>query len=266
MIFFTTHTPAENLVIRDQRHASHRQMLELTLMDLLLKKVLKLEYDKDETANPTNDASAQSVAYVAMGENYPTYAPMPHEQIFMKPFVSIVTTRILLGSLVKVIYEDARHPTNFRSLVAKSPRISKYFRSPWFFHTLGFQRLTNEGERAKEHIFAEQITLGESFQRVWQTDRSKALAIISEVNGNIFLLPLSVQMIKALGFEMDAYTSPMKKSDFAGGGCGGFYYSDYDHVSGGFGEHEPAPADGGSGDSGCGGDSGCSGCGGCGGD
>jgi hypothetical protein len=133
MIFFTALTPAENLIIRDQRQSSYKQMLELTFMDLLLKKVLKMEYVNDETTTSTDQLTKTKVAYVSKGENYHTYSPVPHEKLFMKPFITIVTTRILLGSLIKVLYENAEGPRNFRALVVLSPRVFNYFRSPAFF-------------------------------------------------------------------------------------------------------------------------------------
>jgi hypothetical protein len=265
MIFFTALTPAENLIIRDQRQSSYKQMLELTFMDLLLKKVLKIEYVKDETT-ATDQLTETKVAYVSKGENYYTYAPVPHEKLFMKPFITIVTTRILLSNLIKVLYENAEGPRNFRALVALSPRVSNYLKGPRFFPEFGFLPLNKNGIEAKEQIFSEQTTLSGNFVSLWNNDRVKAMDIISKVNGNIFLLPLSMQMVKSIGFELDTYTSPSKKEDYSAGGCGGFYYSDYDHVSGGFSEHEPSSGDSSGADSGCGGDSGCSGCGGCGGD
>jgi hypothetical protein len=261
MGFFTTLTPAENLIIRDQRRASHKQMLELIFMDLLLKKVLKMEYVKDETTSRANNPNEGKVAYVSIGENYRTYAPVPHEKIFLKPFVTIVSTRILLSSLIKVLYESAEGPRYFRAYVGLSPRISKYFRSPLFFHTIGFQPLNKKGLQVQEQIFAEQIKLTGELSSLWNYDRQKALDIIDQIKGNVFLLPLSKDIIQSIGVEFD-HTVPSKVVDqSAGGGCGGFFYSDmHHHVSTGFDEGD---SDWSSSDSsGCGGDSGCSGCGG----
>jgi hypothetical protein len=262
MNYFNSLTPAENLLVRDRSSASLKQMLEFTLMDLLLKGVLKIEY------NDTSNADAFKVPYITKGENFDTYASVSHEQIFLRPFATFAKTGIMLKNFIKLLFEISRGPRKYRMLVAESPRISHHFKSPDFFHWFGVFPLNKKGRAARADIVFEQTKLTGKFAALWEADRKAALAIIEEVKGNIFLLPLGMSLIKALGFELDQYTSPTKKDDyFAGGGCSG-YYSDHGHVSSGFdaGENESG-GNGWGGDSGCGGDSGggdsgCSGCGG----
>jgi hypothetical protein len=267
MKFFITLTPAENLLIRDGRDVSLKKLLETTFKDLLLKRVLKMEHADDETADPNE----QMATYVIKGEELNSYAPLSHEQIFLRHLPIYGGKRILLRTLIKMVFENSEGEKKYRRLVSESPRIIQYFKNFWLFQAFGYFPLNSKGKEVREQILSERTTLTEELSRLWDSDRRKALEIIDQIKGNVFLLPLSKDIINSISVEFDRMPSSNVGDSYSAGGCGGFFYPDFHHVSTGFDQGGSDWSDSSGSESGCGGDSGgdsgCgnSGCGGCGG-
>ncbi len=264
MNFFTTLTPAEILLIRDGRDASLKKLLETTFKDLLLKRVFKIEHANEETA----DLNEQMATYIIKGEELLSYAPLSHEQIFMRHLAIYGSKRILLRTLIKMVFVNSKGEKKYRRLVFESPRIVQYFKNSWLFRVFGFFPLNSKGKEVREQILTERTILTETLSQLWDNDRRQALEIIDQIKGNVFLLPLSKNIINSIGVEFNHTASSTVGDNYGVGGCGGFFYSDFHHVSTGFneGDSDWSSGDSNGGDSGCGGDSGDSGCGGCGGD
>ena len=83
MELLTKLTPAETYLILENSKCDFRNLLKYTLIDLLIKNVLKAE-DHEEQSHPRNPI--RIVSYVSTGSNFSTYTPKPHELPFLQPF------------------------------------------------------------------------------------------------------------------------------------------------------------------------------------
>ena len=102
-------TPAESLMILDPRRSKGKEMLKFTLIDLLLKKVLKAEISH-EAVDRAFRRSKELVKkiHISEGENYLKVKLKPHERIFTRDKVPSRTLE--LSEFAKEVYRNiTRH-------------------------------------------------------------------------------------------------------------------------------------------------------------
>lgn len=252
-------TPAETYLIKSNSNSTFRELLKLTLADLCLKKVLRIE-DREFQSHPNNPIRV--LKYVVAGKNFQSYQPKIHELAYLSPFQKNDEIEILFNHMIKIAYENAgnRNRYVFRALL-KNYELTKKFQKDIFAQIFGNINLNNEGKEAKAKVDQILNTLETELPQIIQDNKKKALEILKRIGGNVFLISgLEFELLKKIDEEMARELERSRDNNTYG--CGGCYtfYGDY---SGSFdGAFDSTDS---SGDSGCGGDSGCSGCGGCGG-
>ena len=83
MKYLSQLTPAETLIILKDKDTRLKEVLKVTLMDLLLKQVLKIE----EVYKQTGRTDEQRLyEYIETGKNVRFYNALPHENVFLNIF------------------------------------------------------------------------------------------------------------------------------------------------------------------------------------
>lgn len=246
-------TPAETLLVRDGGQASMRELLKYTLMDLILKQVLKIE-DVERQLNARDPVKVYR--YVSTGETFRHYDCLRHELTFLAPFYENSDSRMLFKNCVRIGYENARTKRVLHQKVRGTTELRDAFSTSFLQTIFGGYDYTQKGLALKTQVDEELLQLENELPKLLASDKEKALAKMKLIGGNIFLLKtIDLGLLK----EFDE-AFPKELVEERGSSCSGCstWATFESHHSG----------DGDSGDSGCSsGDSGCSGCGGgCGGD
>lgn len=249
-------TPAETLIILKDKDTRLKEVLKVTLMDLLLKQVLKIE----EVYKHTGGTNEQRLyEYVETGKNFRFYNPLPHENVFLEIFQKNEDYRFLFRHVVKVGYENAKSYNYFHKLTRKSHNISDCFKENFISDLIGFSFKTSKHELLRRELQKEINQLEIQLPKITQNDREKALEILKEIKGNIFLLStIEFDLLKQIDQTISTEMNRQSDNSFGCSGCSWSYFESYSESF-----DSSCSGDGGSSDGGC---SGCSGCGGCGGD
>lgn len=264
MEILTKLSPAETYLVRDHAEATFKELLKLTLADLMLKRVLVTKYNEQK-----NDDEEDTSTQVIVGENFRAYVPKPHETVFLNPFISNPETEILFSQLIKMAYQNGRNRKKYVfKFLLKNPDIENLFSKRLMTMWLGNVILNGQGEQVKIQVDEALLKLEKGFKGVIERDKQTALKILQNIYGNVFLIDgLESELLKEIDSQID---KQLTKYNTSGGfGCAGYFgaYGDgsdsfdvaFDSVDSSYG------SEGGSGcigASGC--SSGCSGCGGCG--
>src|SRR3546814_581355 len=98
-----TLTPAESLLLRKGDITPQSEMLKVTLLDLLLKKVLVIT--TTEQQSNTRDP-VRTLQYVSTGENFKGYEALPHEMAYLTDFRQSRDLRMSFKDCVKVAFQN----------------------------------------------------------------------------------------------------------------------------------------------------------------
>lgn len=254
MIHLSKLTPAEILILT-KNDVSQQEILKITFVDLLLKRVLRtFEVERQ----PHINQEIRLYKYIAIGQNFRYYKYLNHENIFLSPFVHDNSLEILFRNLVRIGYQNSKSLGALKNEITKSPNLKECFSQNIFQKIFQSYSVTQYGRDLKRKVEQEIKTLSEEFSSVNDLENQKAIDLIKRIGANIFLLinvdyELLKQIDHLLGIEMAKNNSVDADTGYSG--CG----STFDDYSVSFDS-------GCSSTSGCGGNSGCSGCGGCGGD
>jgi hypothetical protein len=249
-------TPAETLIILKDKDTRLKEVLKVTLMDLLLKQVLKIEEVYKQTGR-TNEQRLYE--YVETGKNFRFYNSLPHENVFLEIFQKNEDYRYLFRHVVKVGYENAKSYNYFHKLIRKSRNISDCFNENFIFNFIGFSFKTSKHEQLRRELQKEIDQLELLLPSIIQNDKEKALEILKEIKGNIFLIStIEFDLLKQIDQTISTEMNRQTDNSFGCSGCSWTYFESYSESF-----DSSCSSDSGSSDGGC---SGCSGCGGCGGD
>lgn len=250
-------TPAETLLLTEGKRVAVKDLLKVTLMDLLLKQVLK-------TIEVQNGATSFSNTYIVAGDNFDSIKPLRHELVFLGPFRKDRQAEILFNNLVKIGYQNARSEKTYNRLVQNSPALTGCF-SGGLSQLFKPFALSNYGQTVSEKIKRQLNELSDTLPNLMESDRKKALEILKYIKGNVFLVKgidfkrmaeienaVVAEVYSTYSTSNGSFSDPMTwialdmSSRTFDSSCSGCSTSDYS-------------SDSDSGDSGC---SGCSGCGG----
>jgi len=260
-------SPAETLLLIEGSASYQRDLLKVTFLDLLLKKVIK---KTKKTYRPSIRDPYVTMKYICAGPNFQSCVAAKHEDVFLDVFTKSKKINALFKHMVKMGYENSYDQVKYQKLIAQSDRMKPYFKINVLFALFGAISLTREGKVLAESIKKELADLDKTLPKLVETDKQKAWEIIQKVNGNIFLLKnLDFSLLYEIDKEMTSFENE-RKGAFNNGSCSSC--SSWDRMDSDwiiFDSHSHSF------DSSCGGDgggcgssdgSGCgSGCGGCGG-
>ena len=97
-------TPAESLMMLDPKRSRGKEMLKFTLIDLLLKKVLKIEIDYETVRHLFIFKRSVKKTYISKGENYSKVKLKPHEHIFTRD--ELLSHTLELNEFARELYKS----------------------------------------------------------------------------------------------------------------------------------------------------------------
>jgi len=123
-----TLTPAESLLLMDFYTVKRKKLVQLTILDLLYKKVLKLT---------VNSPAEESMVWIELGRSLGGYSSKKHEKVIIKPLEDQVGNRLLFRDYIKIIVERSWPDTYFKfEVVACTAELAPFFRqsglNKWF--------------------------------------------------------------------------------------------------------------------------------------
>lgn len=252
-------TPAESLVLLHSKEANFKQMLKLTLMDLLLKKVLAI---KPAPAAGHDEAPITNL-YVRRGEHYADYRPFAHEEIYTGHFSREPNREILLANLIKLARRKAANPAFLRQQVMKTPQLLTAFERGFWARLTDKVKYTEEGALKRTYAATELQELTLMLPDLYHTDKATAKKLLQLLHGNLFLTEaIDHHLLMLLDDELSRLFERERTSDNNNDllyMTDGFDFdSDFDSsFDDGFGGNSDDGGSDGGGDSGCG--SGCGG-------
>lgn len=267
MILLSKLSPAETLLILKGTKAQLKEILKITFMDLVMKKVLKTT---KSNYRPSRQALVQVITYVITDRNFVNYKQLPHEYYFLEVYNKSNTLKVNFRNFVSIVYKNAQSGKHCRELIIKNPAIKDYFRKNIIQEIFGGFSLTKEGCLLKEKLQAELDELEETFPVLINSDGIKAKKILEAVKGNIFLIKkIDSTLLKEMDKELSVEIDRKGNNNNGDNGCWGDGWDNNWGDSWGSWDshdHHSHSSDSGcwGGDSGCS-SSGCSGCSGCGG-
>lgn len=242
-------SPAESVLVLQDKNSTIKELLKVTFMDLLLKQVVRTFDVQRQTSRSDN---VRTYKYVEAGKNFNTYKPLPHENAFLAPFQKSNSVQILFRHIVKMSYQNSKSEGEYRNIILSSPNLLTSFSKNVLQSLFGGFSVTSDGLELRKKLQGEIEALEKTLPDYISSNQQKALDILKEIKGNIFLLSniqfdLLNQIDRELISEMNRYNGD------DGGGCSGSW--------GGFEDYSDTFDSSCSGHSGCGGGSGCSSCG-----
>jgi hypothetical protein len=175
--------PAETLLLTEGKRVPLKDLLKVTMMDLLLKQILKTV----EVPNGSNETTSFSNTYVLAGNNYSYTKALGHERVYLSPFHKDGKAEILFNNLVKIGYEKAGSEKAYNKVVRDSAGLAGCF-------TSGISRLFNpfsltDRGRSIGHELKRQLDqLSNSLPQLMESSPDKALEVLKHIKGNIFLV------------------------------------------------------------------------------
>lgn len=255
MKYLATLNPAQIIVLKEGDKAFPVDLLKPTLLDLLLKQVLRIE--KNTRQASANDPVI-SYDYVCIGPAFYDYKYNNHELVYLSPFFKNAMLQVLFRKLVKMGYENAYKGKKYSTRVAESFDLKPYIKRNIFQWILGGLSLTAAGLLARDEVNAEIAALE---QKLINADSEARKELVKPIYGNIMLLQglpdgMFAEFDAIIG---EAVQQPSNEGGYTG--CAGCGWIGFDSYSDGFDSGCGGHGSGCGGHSGCGG-SGCSGCGG----
>lgn len=247
-------TPAETLLVLEGQNATLKELLKLTFMDLLLKQVIQIE---EVQRQPSQHDPVRIYKYVVAGKNFRSYQALNHESVFLEIFKKEFRVQVLFQNLVRIGFEKAKSQERYHASIIKSSVLNGHVTKSLVQTLMGGFTITPSGFELRKNLKTEIALLEKQFSNTLEKDPQKALEILRQIKGNIFLLTtIDFELMKQLDAELMEQFKEYKREESTSGCTGCTTWTSFD---------SGCSSSGCSGDSGC--SSGCSGCGGgCGGD
>lgn len=252
MEILTKLSPAETCLIQNQNNASFKQLLRLTMADLVLKRVIQVDVDS------SNDTDTQ---YVSVDQRFFSYTAKPHENIFLSAFKDDPEIEIRLDHYTKLVVQKAHNRRSFIfARLLQAPGFGSNVKQDLFNRLFCTISLTRKGQQLKTELRKVFSTLKKQLPELIENDKESALVVLDAIYGNVFMVDgLDHKLLEGIDEALESHLIKRKKSSDGSFGCAG-YFGDYKDTSSSFDQAFDSATD--SGGSGCSGASGCSGCGG----
>jgi hypothetical protein len=269
--------PAQTKLIVDYNSVALKDLMKLTFMDLILKKVLQIK-EVEQKAHP-NDKYVREYTYIIPGKNFENYKPRVFESIFLSPFTKSPEIQIQFKMFIKLMYDNSKGSWNYKKTVKNTSEIETNFRSTFFVNLFRQLKLTQNGNKLKTELENYLISIDSEIANLLENDKKKALELLENIGGHIFLLKnIDFEMLKKVDKELSNqqkhYNSSTNDnayyedddwlffSAFNDDYMYDSYFNDFDSTIDSYDSDTSGCS---SSDSGCSSCSGCGGCGGCGG-
>lgn len=251
--------PAEGYIIRKLLEGGltpkcYKQILKLTVVDLLTKQVLKIR----QTA--TDDD--QILRYVCRGKQYVGYQPRPFEKPFVQSFSRSPELELLLPKYIRTLRQSTYGLSYMTQWFRTQPPLKPHFERGLWISIFGTLRLNEAGQDFAQQVNQAYQQLGELIESP-QAGQTHGLVLTHSAHFMVINPDMIFQYAKMLDelLEQDRQYAEID-DDFL------LVFDLMDMVSSGVDASDSDSSGGGcssgdGGDGGCGG-GGCGGCGGCG--
>lgn len=268
-------SPAEAILLIKGKDANLKDLLKATFLDLLIRRVLKIEIVDVESRSGRHFRTNK---YISIDINFHSAKLNDQNMCYLSPFLKINIIQILFRNLVKMGFQNAKSTKNFQKKLINSPNLEGFTKQNLLQTIFGGFALTPSGEAFKNDLKKEIISAEQKLIDLLDSNPKLALEELSKLGGHaIHFNKIDFNEINRLEYEIVFEKEKTKQkegdSETSGyGGCSGCStWSDFDHNSSYFdnscsndsGCSSSSSGCSGGGCSGCGG-SGCGGCGGCG--
>jgi hypothetical protein len=202
MKYLSQLSPAQTLLLLHGEEVKLRDLLKVTLIDLLLKQCL-------QTTEITRPAAGKemptALTYIIAGPALSAYKPLEQDLVFLDPYLKNEKAQILFANLVKMGYEKAVNEKRYSGLIMRSDLIQDCYYTGIPAFLKGRFTLTQKGQRMAATVRNEVSELGLSFPALLQNDPVKVREILSLIKGNIFVIPgIDIKMLKEIETELTA--------------------------------------------------------------
>ncbi len=174
-------SPAEALFVIDQR-ASMTELLQVTLLDLLMRRVL-ISYDDERRIV----GHLKSITYVKPGPGFDACVPRDYERTFIDLFRENRGQPMLFNNMSVLSRQHSGGDQQFKARLMKSDVLKTYITTSFWQKVFGGFSLTEEGHRLKEQIEQEIAELQTQFVLAGG-DIEKSHELMSGIGGHAGLL------------------------------------------------------------------------------
>lgn len=203
MNFLENFTPADNYLLLENSKATMKGLLKLTMLDLLLKRVIEME----NVAVRADERSPERIlTYVQAGNNFQSYQPKTHEEIFLYIFQTNPDNKVLFKHFVKISYDKAK---SIRNLVYN--KILTHSETSCLFNTRRMFAVVDLNEWGRLAKIELQKNLNNLLPSI-NADPS----LLARVNGNLFLIDIVDSDFRAeIDHELDNWESKTSSIDIS---------------------------------------------------
>lgn len=178
-------TPAETHLLLYGAASSLKDLLKVTFMDLILKKVIQTV---DYFRTPKGNQKPRFYKYIMIDKNFASYQPKLHELVFLTPFYVNAHEKILFRHLIAKGYHNSKSKHHFQDLIVQTQEMKDAFSQTVFQMIFGGRDLTLVGKKLKSETIEELLLLEDLLPKQLSDHPQEALKTLTNIQGNIFLL------------------------------------------------------------------------------
>jgi hypothetical protein len=202
-------TPAELQLMKDRKAMTLRETLRLTMLDLILRQILQVEKEGDES--PT--------AVVTEGPKFKSYRPLPHEAVFTDQYKSMPGNRLLMINLTKTALQKAKSLAYYQELIYTSPRMKGWIKRSFFQRIFGGHALTAEGQIMLDNTRREQERLNQRLPQLAEREPAEAMKEMAPIGAHLYGLSAATPAMFLLMDHQLMHSfrpTPPNKNDYTG--------------------------------------------------
>ncbi len=203
-------TPAQLLVIQNEKNISNNRLIKFTFFDLVLKDVLRI-VTIQKSLNKRD--KPRSYKYVTIGKQFYFYKYQIHESVFLEPFTKNQDLQVLFTNLVKSVVKAFNRDKWFHQNLINQTDLIKYFkiRSYGFWWFKGYVvQLNPNGEVLQKEVKLALENEKEQVERMMDLKSDQLITRIKQLKGAFFLIPEldyeSVEQLLSTHFKLDKDT------------------------------------------------------------
>jgi hypothetical protein len=200
-------SPSESLLLLHPANASHKQLVKLSMMELLHMKVLSVNR---ESAG-LKDAPQTKYYFVSRGENFDNFDLKPHLEFLRIPFIE-KSRKIALQLFIPLCFKTSDHDLfSYKYYCLYKPLVSEGYFNDSFLRKFMIYLYTDKGRIYKRDLSATLKEANENIKSWMQSDHSKVVNLINMLGLNILLLE---NLDTALMKEISRILGLLNKADF----------------------------------------------------
>ncbi len=185
MELLSTLTPAEAKMLITAPSINGKEMIRLTVCDLILKKVLTIV----EVSKPIKGTQNERVQkYVRVGSQFQSYQQAPHEALVLDIFNRKKDIQVLLVHFITSIAEEAKSNWNFyRKYILGTAFWKTHFKSGLFHKFIGLVRLNSKGKQAQRDLKSYIEELNSIIPELERNSPKELADLYDKIGAHIFL-------------------------------------------------------------------------------